>query len=140
MTRRFKNAPFSKVAQIAPKSQKGQNIYNKAQFESPKRIHKTTFETLQQTMFWNCFLGGNEINLLKQKVDKSFAISLGYFIISKKILMSLQKYPNGTAHFKKMLTIICIPTTDTNIYSYLETSGGQSSNLHLNVHFFQHQC
>ncbi len=26
---------------------------------------------------------------------------------------------------------------DTNIYSYLETSGGQSSNLHLNVvHFF----
>jgi hypothetical protein len=26
---------------------------------------------------------------------------------------------------------------NTNIYSYLETSGGQSSNLHLNVvHFF----
>ncbi len=30
---------------------------------------------------------------------------------------------------------------NTNIYSYLETSGGQSSNLYLNVvHFFQHQC
>jgi len=29
---------------------------------------------------------------------------------------------------------------NTNIYSYLETSGGQSSNLYLNVvHFFQHQ-
>ncbi len=29
---------------------------------------------------------------------------------------------------------ICLKT---NIYSYLETSGGQSSNLHLNVvHFF----
>ncbi len=30
---------------------------------------------------------------------------------------------------------------NTNIYSYLETSGGQSSSLYLNeVHFFQHQC
>jgi len=29
---------------------------------------------------------------------------------------------------------------NTNIYSYLETSGGQSSNLYLKVvHFFQHQ-
>ncbi len=29
---------------------------------------------------------------------------------------------------------------NTNIYFYLETSGGQSSNLYLNVvHFFQHQ-
>ncbi len=29
---------------------------------------------------------------------------------------------------------------NTNISSYLETSGGQSSNLYLNVvHFFQHQ-
>jgi hypothetical protein len=29
---------------------------------------------------------------------------------------------------------------NTNIYSYLATSVGQSSNLKLNVHFFQHQC
>jgi hypothetical protein len=30
---------------------------------------------------------------------------------------------------------------NTNIYSYLETYGGQSSNIYLNVvHFFQHQC
>jgi hypothetical protein len=30
---------------------------------------------------------------------------------------------------------------NTNIYSYLETSGDQSSNLYLNVgSFFQHQC
>jgi hypothetical protein len=29
----------------------------------------------------------------------------------------------------------------TNIYSYLETTGGQSSNLYLNCcSFFQHQC
>ncbi len=30
---------------------------------------------------------------------------------------------------------------NTNVYSYLETSGGQSSTLYLNlVQFFQHQC
>jgi len=29
---------------------------------------------------------------------------------------------------------------NTNIYSYLETSGGQISNLNLNLGFFQHQC
>jgi hypothetical protein len=36
-----------------PKSQKGKNIYNKAQFESQKHLQQTTFETLkylQQTM------------------------------------------------------------------------------------------
>jgi len=35
---------------------------------------------------------------------------------------------NGKAHFKNV---------NTNIYYYLETSGGQSSNLYLNVvHFY----
>jgi len=35
----------------------------------------------------------------------------------------------------------CKQLFETNIYSYLETSGGQSSNLYLNVvDFFQHQC
>ncbi len=29
---------------------------------------------------------------------------------------------------------------NTNIYSYLETYGGQSSNLYLNINFFQYQC
>jgi hypothetical protein len=39
---------------------------------------------------------------------------------------------NGTAHFKNVNNY-----SNTNIYSYLETSGGQSSNLYLNVvHFF----
>jgi hypothetical protein len=46
-----KNHPiFQKVAQTV---QKDQNIYNKVQFESPKHVHQTTFETLkylQQTM------------------------------------------------------------------------------------------
>jgi hypothetical protein len=35
---------------------------------------------------------------------------------------------NGTAHFEK-----CNSHWNTNIYSYLETSGGLSSNLYLNV-------
>jgi hypothetical protein len=52
VTRRFEKSPiFQKVAQTA---KKGQNISNKAQFESPKNLHQTTFETfkyLQQTMF-----------------------------------------------------------------------------------------
>ncbi len=39
---------------------------------------------------------------------------------------------NGTTHFKNVNNYL-----NTNIYSYLETSGGQSSNLYLNVvHFF----
>jgi hypothetical protein len=30
---------------------------------------------------------------------------------------------------------------NTNIHSYSDTLGGQSSNIYLNaVHFFQHQC
>ncbi len=42
---------------------------------------------------------------------------------------------NGTVRFKNVNNGL-----NTNIYSYLETSGGQSSNLYLNVvHFFQHQ-
>ena len=46
--------------------------------------------------------------------------------VEKKIIF------NGTACFKN--TNSCL---NTNIYSYLGTSGGQSSNLYLNVvHFF----
>ncbi len=35
---------------------------------------------------------------------------------------------NGTARFKNVNNCL-----NTNIYSYLETSGGQSSNVYLNV-------
>jgi hypothetical protein len=45
---------FQRIAQKSCQVKKGQNIYNKAQFESPKHLHQTTFETLkylQQTMF-----------------------------------------------------------------------------------------
>ncbi len=62
-------------------------MYNKDQFESPKHLHQTSFETLkclQQTMLRNkAYLGKNEINLLKQKVAQKVIIILGYFILSK---------------------------------------------------------
>jgi hypothetical protein len=44
---------FKKIAKMSP-SLKGQNIYNKSQFEGPKHLDQTTFETLkylQQTVF-----------------------------------------------------------------------------------------
>jgi len=45
-------------------------------------------------------------------------------------LSSRNNHHNGTAHFKNS----CL---NNNIYSYLETSSGQSSNQYLNVvHFF----
>jgi hypothetical protein len=77
---------FQGIAQKVAMSKKGQNIYNKAQFESPKHLHQTTFETLkylQQTMFETAYLGKNVINLHKQKVAQKVAIILGYFILSK---------------------------------------------------------
>jgi hypothetical protein len=45
---------FSKNSPKSCQVKKGQNIYNKAQFESPKHLHQATFKTLeylQQTMF-----------------------------------------------------------------------------------------
>jgi hypothetical protein len=46
--------------------------------------------------------------------------------------MSQDNGINGTMHFKTVNNYL-----NTNMYSYLETPGGQSSNLYLNVvHFF----
>ncbi len=43
----------------------------------------------------------------------------------------VEYFKKGTAHFKNVSNCL-----NTNIYSYLETSGGKSSNLQLNaVHF-----
>jgi hypothetical protein len=43
---------------------------------------------------------------------------------------------NGTAHLKNVNNCL-----NANIYSYLETSGGQICTVYLNVvHFFQCQC
>jgi hypothetical protein len=44
---------FQKIALKVAKSKIGQNIYNKAQFESPKHLQQDAFETLkylQQTL------------------------------------------------------------------------------------------
>ncbi len=51
----------------------------------------------------------------------------------KSGLLHLTDQPNGTTRFKNVNNCL-----NTNIYSYLEISGGQSScNLYLNVvHFF----
>ena len=56
VTRRFEKKP--KFSKSSPNSiqekKKSHNIYNKAQFESPKYVHQITFETLKylkQTMF-----------------------------------------------------------------------------------------
>jgi hypothetical protein len=38
---------FQKIVQKAAKSKKAKNICNKAQFESPKHLQQTTFETLK---------------------------------------------------------------------------------------------
>jgi hypothetical protein len=48
VTRLEKKSP--NVSKNSPKScqvKKGQNIYSKAQFESPKHLQQTTFETLK---------------------------------------------------------------------------------------------
>jgi hypothetical protein len=51
---------------------------------------------------------------------------------SVKILRHFLGLGNGTAPFKNVNNYL-----NTNIYSYLETSGGQSSNVYLNlVHSF----
>jgi hypothetical protein len=45
---------FSKNSPKSCQVKKGQNIYNKAQFENTKHLRQTTFKTLkylQQTMF-----------------------------------------------------------------------------------------
>ncbi len=64
-------------------AKKGQNIYNKAQFESPKHLHQTTWETYSKICFETAYLDENVINLVKPKVAQNVTISLGYFIFSK---------------------------------------------------------
>jgi hypothetical protein len=63
VTRRLeKNSQIKKIAQKVTKSEKGQNIYNKAQFESPKHLQQTTFKTFNKPCFETAYLGENLIN------------------------------------------------------------------------------
>ncbi len=53
-------------------------------------------------------------------------------IYTSKMFINMNVSDNRTAHFKNVNNCL-----NTNIYFYLETSGGQSTNLYLNVvHFF----
>ncbi len=71
------------------------------------------------------------ISSFEQKLN--FIAAGKYDELLSKMLLSLKsKYLNGSARFKNVSNCL-----NTNIYSYLETSGGQSSNPYLNVvHFF----
>ncbi len=52
--------------------------------------------------------------------------------VEKHMFMLTLLQPNGTAHLKNVNNYL-----NANIYSYIETSGGQSCNLHINaVHIF----
>ncbi len=84
---------FSKSSPKSLQGKRGQNICNKAQFESPKHLDETTFKpknTYNKPCFETAYLGENVINLLQQKGAQNIPMSLGYFIF-KKIIMSLQK-------------------------------------------------
>jgi hypothetical protein len=56
----------------------------------------------------------------------SYGINYGQLLMCKPLAL-----PNGTEHFKNMNNCL-----NTNIFSYMETSGGQSSNPHLNALIF----
>ncbi len=76
----------------------------------------------------NQFRFGHSRNECPGKFCKSFFVG-NLLCRNNMILIVKFKSYNGTAHFKKCL--------NTNIYSYLETSGGQSSISFVNVvHFF----
>jgi hypothetical protein len=77
---------FSKNSPKSHQVKKGQNIYNKAQFENPKHLHQTTLETLKyynKPCFVTAYIGKYVINLLKQKVAPKVTIIFGYFVLSK---------------------------------------------------------
>jgi hypothetical protein len=71
--RKKKMPKFSKNSPKSLQVKKGQNIYNKAQFENPKHLHQTTFKTLKY-LSTTAYLGKNVINLLKQKVPQKVTI------------------------------------------------------------------
>jgi hypothetical protein len=85
---------FSKNSPKSCHVKKGQNIYNKAQFESPKHLRQTTFETLKylQPRFEAAYLGENEIKISLKKEPKMlpFLWATSFF---QKTTMSLHSGP-----------------------------------------------
>ncbi len=107
-TRRFeKKLPnFSKSSPNSLQSKKGQNVYNKAQFESPKHQHQTTFETIiyiKTSHVLKLWSKCNEFSEAKSS-PKKFNISLGYFIFFNKSWWASESSPIR----KKLLNLVTL--------------------------------
>jgi len=80
----------------------------------------------------NNLLSGVDFHFKRVKYCTQILAPVPKFVITFCIFHLLFHLVNGTAHLKNVNNYL-----NTDIYSYLETSGGQSSNLYLNVvHFF----
>ncbi len=92
------------------------------------RWRKQVKSTVFTTKLFKCTWDSNELHLPTAKATIGYALALatlGDVTHIEPILMEQYTFKNVNH---------CL---NTNIYSYLETSGGQSSNPHLNaVHFF----
>jgi hypothetical protein len=91
----WQNHPnFVKCSQNSHQAKECKYNYTKAQFESAKHLHQSTFETfkyLQQTMHWNCLPRWNCCKFAKVKSGPKCCHFFGLLDLFKKILMSLQK-------------------------------------------------
>jgi hypothetical protein len=111
-------------------------IFHKVEIVLLKQV---TFVTLSETsscnlLFFTTICYFYFINVRCQTILLFPSIfSLGfYFVCLFSVALCRHVGTNGTAHLKSVSNGL-----NTNSYSYLETSGGQSSNLYLNVvHFF----
>jgi hypothetical protein len=88
----IKIAQLKKSAQTVSSAKKCQNINNKAQFESLKHFHQTTFETLKylQQCFGTSYLSKNVIDMFHLKLAQNVAIIWATSSF-QKVMMSLQK-------------------------------------------------
>ncbi len=81
-----KSPMFSKSSPSSLQTEKIQNIYNTAQFESPNTFKSNYIWNLKiptKNHVWKLLLGEHVINLLYQKVAQNVPISLGYFFFTK---------------------------------------------------------
>jgi hypothetical protein len=103
---RKKLPTFSKNSPKSCQAKKGQNVYNKAQFEGPKHLQKRLLKPLNthnKPCFETAYLCENLINLLKLKVAQKVAIIFGYFILSNN-----HNEPSKVAQLEKN-DLICHP-------------------------------
>ncbi len=98
------------------------------------------FYSTQKSKIWNLLLNQYFTSSIGQRFKASMIkneVELGWLSDKQKIIRlknpsrSLTKLSNGTARLKNVNNCL-----NTNIYSHIETSGGQSCNLYWNaVHF-----